>query len=203
MSYLHFNRLVVTGNADAIQALEDAFRKHSEAVAQDRKRGQLSKAFGQCLFATKEMIDERDEEGICNLIEQSEMEDKTAVIRPFPEVLRIHFITNWLMCHGEVKRLARKFPTLRFRLDWMSTEENTTGRLIAIGKEIECEAVIPMWLESLYVLPGDELAGHWNGFHDLGDISMFQMPRGEPYDSMAAEAVRRQRRGAERAKQSR
>lgn len=182
MSELYYNRLVVTGEPPSVDAVENALRAHAEAAAVGRKRGRLSPAFGECTFAPEELLKE-GEDAVGGLIGECEEQDRTAVIRVYPEVLRLHFVTNWLQCHREVKRIARRFPETRFRLDWFCPEHNTTGRLIVRGAEIEAEAQIPMWLEELYVLPEEEPGGSWGGFHDLGDISIFQEPVGRTYMS--------------------
>ena len=187
MSELYYNRLVVTGEPPTVDAVENALRAHAEAVAVGRKRGRLSPAFGECAFASGDLL-AQGEDDVGGFIAECEEQDKTAVIRVYPEVLRLHFVTNWLQCHREVKRIARRFPEARFRLDWSCPEHNVTGRLIVLGTEIEAEAQIPMWLEELYILPGEEPGGSWGGFHDLGDTSIFQEPVGETH--MAASSRR-------------
>lgn len=178
MSYLYFNRIVATGSALAVASLEDAFRAHAVAVKRNVQRGRLSRAFGECEFAPSPIVQARDEKAACDWLDRTEKAQQTAVIRPYPNTLRVHFVTNWLNCHREVKRLARKFPVLKLRLDWMNIDENITGRLIVIGDEIECDATAPMWLCDLYVIPGSDPAGHWEGFHSLGNQSIFQRPVG-------------------------
>jgi len=182
VSELYYNRLVITGEAPAIQAVQDAIRSHTEAFVKGRNRGRLSPALGECAFASSDLLKEGDA-AVCGFIGDCEEQEKTAVIRVYPEVLRLHFVTNWLQCHREVKRIARRFPQARFRLDWFCPEHNTTGRLIVLGTEIEAEAQIPMWLEELYILPGVEPGGSWGGFHDLGDARIFQEPVGRTYMS--------------------
>lgn len=179
MSCLYRNRLIITGPAPAIDAVEAAFRRHDAARRKGASRGVLSKAFGPIAFA-RQPVTPKDESSLVDLLLAAEDSDETGFIRVYPEVIRVHFDTNWLQCHKEVKRLARRFPEVLFRLDWMS-EEDRTGRLVVQGPEVFGEADLPCWSESLYVLSDPyNLSGSREDFSSLGNIDFFQpIDRGE------------------------
>jgi hypothetical protein len=133
----------------------------------------LSKAFGPISFAPHP-VGPKDETALVDLLLTAEENDEAGFIRVYPEVIRMHFDTNWLQCHSEVKRLARRFPEALFRLDWVS-EEDRTGRLLVQGADVLGEADLPTWTESLYVLSDlDNLTGSREDFTALGDIDFFQ-----------------------------
>lgn len=179
MSCTYRNRLVITGPAPAIDAVEAAFRQHDAARQGGAKGGLLSKAFGPIAFA-RQPVTPRHETALVDLLLAAEEDGETGFVRVYPEVIRVHFDTNGLQCHKEVKRLARLFPEVLFRLDWMS-EEDRTGRLLVQGPEVFGEADLPCWSESLYVLSDPyNLSGSREDFSSLGNTDFFQpIDRGE------------------------
>jgi hypothetical protein len=173
MSDLYWNRLIVTGPAPAIDEIEAAFRRHDAARRRGASRGVLSKAFGPIAFAERPAT-RKKEAALADFLIAAEEEEDAGFIRPYPEVVRVHFVTNCLECHREVKRLGRKFAELMFRLDWVA-EDDRTGRLIVRGTEVLGEAILPSWTESLYVMPDAEvLSGTREDFLSIGKLDFLQ-----------------------------
>jgi len=164
VSYIYFNRLLGFGLPSFMDQVEAAFVTHDTAFRRRQTRGLLSEAFGAIDFS-RGPFKKEDEQNLWERIEACEETEETVFIRVYPEVIRVHFITNWLQCHEEVRRLAQRFPLVRFQLDWSSYEENLTGRIVVCGDEVHGEAVLPMWHEGLYVM-----ADHRN---DLGPRDSF------------------------------